>query len=210
MIFVFSSYSSAFLQPRKIAPFSKYMFDCWNPLVTFWHCHLFKQNMFTRVRVAGGNFQLHFLQLSEQKVSKSAWPCQRKHKPPILDVYDHIYFEDGFPSPSNRWNGCGWLNVWCVRWKQLNTSWWWLLPFLGCTKALSILNSEEKTDERLVEWIQIWWLLNTSLMIWVDGCWIQIWWSTTIPLIRPLSHLRTIELELKIAWKLKTSYCVPL
>ena len=28
LIFVFSSYSSAFLQPRKIAPFSKYMFDC--------------------------------------------------------------------------------------------------------------------------------------------------------------------------------------
>ena len=43
--------------------------------------------------MAGGNILLHFLQLSEQKVSKSAWLCQRKHKPPILDVYDHIYFE---------------------------------------------------------------------------------------------------------------------
>ena len=39
----------------------------------------------------------------------------------------------------------------------------WLLNFLGCTKALSVLNPKEKTDERLVEWIQIRWLLNTYL-----------------------------------------------
>ena len=186
------------------------MFDCWNPLVTFWHCHLFKQNMFTRVRVAGGNFQLHFLQLSEQKVSKSAWPCQGKHKPSILDVYDHIYFEDGFPSPSNRWNGCGWLNVWCVRWKQLNTSdddyfIFWGLQKLWASSTLRRRQMRDWLNEYRSDgcWIR-------TLMIWVEGCWIQIWWSTTIPLIRPLSHLRTIELELKIARKLKTSYCVPI